>query len=176
MKIISVPFWFTFCCRIGRVISIITASAMVFTGTPQYQYGKSAKAATVVQDNENESKGMQTGLKVASGKANNRIVKTVFSGKSVVRNLTLGYVSGQPVIAYETAEGKISYTLPSSLSYKEYTFNVYALEKVGSSWSALHGSSKKKLTIGYPDIEIANLYMSGKKADAYLEGVEKNTV
>lgn len=76
----------------------------------------------------------------------------------------------------ETAEGKISYTLPSSLSYKEYTFNVYALEKVGTSWSALHGSSKKKLTIGYPDIEIANLYMSGKKADAYFEGVVKNTV
>lgn len=76
------------------MISIITASAMVFTGTPRYQYGKSAKAATVVQDNENESEGMQTGLKVASGKANNRIVKTVFSGKSIVRNLTLGYVSG----------------------------------------------------------------------------------
>lgn len=104
MKIISVPFWFTFCCRIWRVISIIAASAMVFTGTPQYQYGKSAKAATVVQDNENESEGMQTGLKVASGKANNRIVKTVFSGKSVVRNITLGYVSGQSVIAYETEE------------------------------------------------------------------------
>ena len=83
---------------------------MVFTGTPQYQYGKSAKAATVVQDNENDSEGMQTGLKVALGKANNRIVKTVFSGKSIVRNLTLGYVSGQSVIAYETAEGKISYT------------------------------------------------------------------
>lgn len=80
---------------------------------------QSAKAATVVQDNENDSEGMQTGLKVALGKANNRIVKTVFSGKSIVRNLTLGYVSGQSVIAYETAEGKISYTLPSSLSYKE---------------------------------------------------------
>lgn len=73
----------------------------------------------MVQDNENDSEGMQTGLKVALGKANNRIVKTVFSGKSIVRNLTLGYVSGQSVIAYETAEGKISYTLPSSLSYKE---------------------------------------------------------
>ena len=58
---------------------------MVFTGTPQYQYGKSAKAATVVQDNENESDGMQTGLKVASGKANNRIVKTVFSGYKMSR-------------------------------------------------------------------------------------------
>ena len=51
--------------RIWRVISIITASAMVFTGTSQYQYGKSAKAATVVQDTENENEGMQTGLYTA---------------------------------------------------------------------------------------------------------------
>lgn len=47
--------------RIWRVFSIITASAMVFTGTPQYQYGKSAKAATVVQGTKNESESLQTG-------------------------------------------------------------------------------------------------------------------
>ena len=148
MKIISVPFWFTFCCRIWRVISIIAASAMVFTGTPQYQYGKSAKAATVVQDNENESEGMQTGLKVASGKANNRIVKTVFSGKSVVRNLTLGYVSGQSVIAYETAVGKISYTLPSSLSYKEKSKIRFDKTKL-----SLNAGDRDKLSIAYSDID-----------------------
>ena len=69
--------------RIWRVLSIITASAMVFSGTPQYQYGKSAKAAEVVQDTEKESESLQTGSYSVKPSAEADVKETAVAEKNI---------------------------------------------------------------------------------------------